>query len=391
MSSGDGKRQQALDRALQQIEKTYGKGAIMQLDANLSAAKDGISTGALSLDLALGGAGLPRGRIVEIFGPESSGKTTLALHVIAAAQRADGVAAFVDAEHALDPAWMKRCGVNPETLLVSQPDCGEQALEITDMLVRSNAVDVIVVDSVAALTPKSELEGEMGQASVGVQARLMSQGMRKLTAGIAKSRSIVIFINQIREKIGVMFGSPETTPGGRALKFYSSIRVDVRRIASIKEGDKVTGSQVKARVVKNKVAPPFRETLFDIMFDSGISREGDLIELGIKHTLIERQGAWLRYGDVQLGQGKENAKVFLKDNPQLFEEIRIKILEVNGLLGGAKPEAEKDAKEAKEAKEAQATSKAESAGKVEAPVSKSVPAVKGRPGAVGRKTAVGAR
>ncbi len=385
MSTGDGKRQQALDRALQQIEKTYGKGAIMQLDANLSAAKDGISTGALSLDLALGGAGLPRGRIVEIFGPESSGKTTLALHVIAAAQRADGVAAFVDAEHALDPAWMKRCGVNPETLLVSQPDCGEQALEITDMLVRSNAVDVIVVDSVAALTPKSELEGEMGQSSVGVQARLMSQGMRKLTAAIAKSRSIVIFINQIREKIGVMFGSPETTPGGRALKFYSSIRVDVRRIASIKEGDKVTGSQVKARVVKNKVAPPFRETLFDIMFDSGISREGDLIELGIKHTLIERQGAWLRYGDVQLGQGKENAKVFLKDNPQLFEEIRIKILEVNGLLGGAKPDADKDAKEA------QAKSKEEPAGKVEAPVSKSVPAVKGRPGAVGRKTAVGAR
>jgi len=385
MSSGDGKRQQALDRALQQIEKTYGKGAIMQLDANLSAAKDGISTGALSLDLALGGAGLPRGRIVEIFGPESSGKTTLALHVIAAAQRADGVAAFVDAEHALDPAWMKRCGVNPETLLVSQPDCGEQALEITDMLVRSNAVDVIVVDSVAALTPKSELEGEMGQASVGVQARLMSQGMRKLTAAIAKSRTIVIFINQIREKIGVMFGSPETTPGGRALKFYSSIRIDVRRIASIKEGEKVTGSQVKARVVKNKVAPPFRETLFDIMFDSGISREGDLIELGIKHTLIERQGAWLRYGDVQLGQGKENAKVFLKDNPQLFEEIRIKILEVNGLLGGAKPDAETVAKQAS------ATSKEEPAGKAEAPVSKSAPAVKGRPGAIGRKTAVGAR
>lgn len=385
MSTGDGKRQQALDRALQQIEKTYGKGAIMQLDANLSAARDGISTGALSLDLALGGAGLPRGRIVEIFGPESSGKTTLALHVIAAAQRADGVAAFVDAEHALDPAWMKRCGVNPETLLVSQPDCGEQALEITDMLVRSNAVDVIVVDSVAALTPKSELEGEMGQASVGVQARLMSQGMRKLTAGIAKSRTIVIFINQIREKIGVMFGSPETTPGGRALKFYSSIRIDVRRIASIKEGDKVTGSQVKARVVKNKVAPPFRETLFDIMFDSGISREGDLIELGIKHTLIERQGAWLRYGDVQLGQGKENAKVFLKDNPQLFEEIRLKILEVNGLLGGAKSDADKDAKEA------HATGKEEPAGKAEAPVSKSAPAVKGRPGAVGRKTAVGAR
>lgn len=383
MSSGDGKRQQALDRALQQIEKTYGKGAIMQMDANVSAAKDGISTGALSLDLALGGFGVPRGRVVEIFGPESSGKTTLALHIVAASQRADGVAAFVDAEHALDPAWMKRCGVNPETLLVSQPDCGEQALEITDMLVRSNAVDVIVVDSVAALTPKSELEGEMGQASVGVQARLMSQGLRKLTAAIAKSKTIVIFINQIREKIGVMFGSPETTPGGRALKFYSSIRIDVRRIASIKEGEKVIGSQVKARVVKNKVAPPFRETQFDIMFDSGISREGDLIELGTKHTLIERQGAWLRYGEIQLGQGKENAKVFLKDNPQLCDEIRLKVLEVNGLLGSSKgASAQKDDKE---------PLKDEPKGKTEAPVSKSAPVVKGRPGAAGRKVAAGAR
>ncbi|RIK68086.1 MAG: recombinase RecA [Planctomycetota bacterium] len=380
----DSKRQQALDRALQQIEKAYGKGSIMQLDANAAPSMDGISTGALSLDIALGGFGVPRGRIVEIFGPESSGKTTLALHIVASAQRGDGVAAFVDAEHALDPAWMKRCGVNPETLLVSQPDCGEQALEITDMLVRSNAVDVIVVDSVAALTPKSELEGEMGQASVGVQARLMSQGMRKLTAGIAKSKTIVIFINQIREKIGVMFGNPETTPGGRALKFYSSIRIDIRRIASIKEGERVTGSQVKARVVKNKVAPPFRETLFDIMFDSGISREGDLIELATKHTLIERQGAWLRYGDVQLGQGKENAKVFLKDNPDLYEEIRRKILEVNGLLlvPGAKTEAAKDAR---------VVGKDEAKVKVDAPGGKTSTPAKGKTALPGKKVAAAAR
>jgi recombination protein RecA len=323
----DSRRQQALDRAVQQIEKAYGKGSIIQLDGSFSAAKDGISTGALSLDLALGGVGIPRGRIVEIFGPESSGKTTLALHVIASAQRADGVAAFIDAEHALDPSWMKRCGVNPETLLVSQPDSGEQALEIADMLVRSNAVDVIVIDSVAALIPKSELEGEMGQAQVGAQARLMSQAMRKLTGAIAKSRGIVIFINQIREKIGVMFGNPETTPGGRALKFYSSLRIDVRRIASIKEGDRVIGSQVKARVVKNKVAPPFRETTFDIMFDSGISRTGDLIDLATKLNLIEKQGAWLRYGNVQLGQGRDNAKTFLEDNRDLFEEIRMKVLD----------------------------------------------------------------
>jgi recombination protein RecA len=363
-SSGDGPRQQALDRALQQIEKAYGKGAIMQMDGKAATAGDGISTGALSLDLALGGFGLPRGRIVEIFGPESSGKTTLALHVVASAQKNNGVAAFVDAEHALDPAWMKRCGVNPETLLVSQPDSGEQALEITDMLVRSNAVDVIVIDSVAALIPRSELEGEMGQASIGVQARLMSQAMRKLTGGIAKSRVIVVFINQIREKIGVMFGNPETTPGGRALKFYSSVRIDVRRIASIKEGDRVVGSQVRSRVVKNKVAPPFRETLFDIMFDSGISREGDLLDLGIKHTIIEKQGAWLRYGDVQLGQGRENAKCFLRDNPDLFEEIRLKILEINGL--GTKP---KDAPEAG----GQAAAAAKEADKPGAQTSKSAP------------------
>ena len=332
------KRTQALDRALQQIERAYGKGAIMQLDGNVSVSRDAIATGALSLDMALGGYGIPRGRIVEVFGPESSGKTTLALNVVAQAQRSGGVCAFIDVEHALDPAWMKRNGVNPETLLVSQPDGGEQALEIADMLVRSNAVDVVVVDSVAALIPKAELEGEMGQAHVGQQARLMSQAMRKLTAAISKSRCIVIFINQIREKIGVMFGNPETTPGGRALKFYSSIRIDVRRIASIKEGDKVTGNQVRARVVKNKVAPPFRESQFDIMFDSGISTSGDLLELGVKFNIIEKQGAWLRYGDMQLGQGRENAKRFIEDNRDLMNEIRLKILDAAGY--GDAPKAE---------------------------------------------------
>ena len=330
------KRTQALDRALQQIERAYGKGAIMQMDGEFSVTKDAVSTGALSLDMALGGYGIPRGRIVEIFGPESSGKTTLALNVVAQAQKAGGVCAFVDAEHALDPAWMKRNGVNTETLLVSQPDGGEQALEIADMLVRSNAVDVIVVDSVAALIPKAELEGEMGQAHVGQQARLMSQAMRKLTAAIAKSKCIVIFINQIREKIGVMFGNPETTPGGRALKFYSSIRIDVRRIASIKEADRVTGNQVRARVVKNKVAPPFRESQFDIMFDCGISKSGDLLELGVKYNIIEKQGAWLRYGDMQLGQGRENAKRFLEANDELVKELRQKILEAGGYAESTK-------------------------------------------------------
>ncbi len=329
-ATNDTKRHQALDRALQQIERAYGKGAIMHLDGNFAAHKDAISTGTLSLDMALGGYGIPRGRIVEVFGPESGGKTTLALNIIAAAQKAGGVAAFIDVEHSLDPAWMKRCGVNPESLLVSQPDGGEQALEIVDMLVRSNAVDVIVVDSVAALIPKAELEGDMGQMQVGAQARLMSKAMRKLTAVIAKSRCVVVFINQIRMKIGVMFGSPETTPGGRALKFYSSVRLDVRRIASIKEGEQVTGSQVRVRVVKNKVAPPFREAQFDIMFDSGISRTGDLLDLGVKCNIVEKQGSWLRYGDLQLGQGRENAKRFLADNPDLFDEIRQKIMDHSG-------------------------------------------------------------
>ena len=331
----DGKRQQALDRALQQIEKAYGKGSIMQMDGNYSVTQDCISTGALSLDLALGGGGMPRGRIIEVFGPESGGKTTLCLSVVAQAQRGGGVCAFIDAEHSLDPSWMKKCGVNTETLLVSQPDGGEQALEIVDMLVRSNSVDVIVIDSVAALIPRAELEGEMGQAVVGAQARLMSQAMRKLTAAIAKSRTVVIFINQIREKIGVMFGNPETTPGGRALKFYSSLRIDIRRVTSIKEGDRVVGNQVKARVVKNKIAPPFRDGRFDIMFDGGISRTGDLIDLALQHSVVEKQGAWFRCGDVQLGQGRENSKAFLADNPDLFEEIRKKVLEAYRIAQGS--------------------------------------------------------
>jgi recombination protein RecA len=336
----DKKRAQALDRALSQIEKAYGKGTIVHLDQMTAATVDGISTGCVSLDIALGGSGMPRGRIVELFGPESSGKTTLALHVIAAAQRGGGVAAFVDAEHALDPSWAKRCGVQLEPLLVSQPDSGEQALEITEMLVRSNAVDVIAVDSVAALIPKAEIEGEMGDVHVGAQARLMSQALRKLAAAIARSRAVVIFINQLRMKIGVMFGNPETTPGGRALKFYSSVRIDVRRIATIKEGDRAIGNHVRARVVKNKVAPPFRESEFDIMFDSGISREGDLLDLAAQTGVVEKMGAWYSYGQVRLGQGRENSKQFLKDNADLAAEILQRILERKGVLPGAAESAE---------------------------------------------------
>ncbi len=317
-----GRRKQALDRALQQIEKSYGKGAIMQLDTSTCMVREGLTTGSLSLDLALGGFGIPHGRIVEFFGPESGGKTTLALHVAAAAQRAGGVAAFIDAEHALDPTWARKCGVKLEELLVSQPDTGEQALEIVEMLVRSNAVDCIVVDSVAALVPKAELEGEMGQAFVGLQARLMSQSLRKLTGIISKSRTIVIFINQIREKIGVMFGNPETTPGGRALKFYSSIRVDIRRVTTIKEGELAVGNHVRAKVVKNKVAAPFKAAEFDIMFSGGISTEGDILDLAIADNVIEKTGAWFNYGQVRLGQGRENTKQFLRDNSDLLEEIR---------------------------------------------------------------------
>ncbi|MCH7525827.1 MAG: recombinase RecA [Planctomycetes bacterium] len=318
-------RRAALDRALQQIEKAFGKGAIMQLD-QLDAPGEGVSTGSLSLDLALGGNGLPRGRIVELFGPESSGKTTLAIHTIASAQEKGGICAFIDVEHALDAAWAKRCGVNLENLLISQPESGEEALEITELLVRSGSLDVLVIDSVAALIPRAEIEGEMGDTHVALQARLMSQAMRKLTAAVSKSGTVVIFVNQIRMRIGVMFGNPETTPGGRALKFYSSVRIDVRRISTIKEGETAIGTRIKAKVVKNKVAAPFRHGEFDIMFDSGISREGDLIDLGLAARVVDKSGAWFSFGDVRLGQGRENSKQFLRDNPDLFNEVREKIL-----------------------------------------------------------------
>ncbi|MGB0716196.1 MAG: recombinase RecA [Phycisphaerae bacterium] len=319
------KRGAALDRALQQIEKAYGKGAIMQLD-KMEADIDGVGTGTLSLDLALGGKGLPRGRIIEMFGPESSGKTTLALHVAAQAQKDGGVAAIVDAEHALNPGWAKKCGIDLEKLLVSQPESGEEALSITEMLVRSSSVDVIIVDSVAALIPRAEIEGDIGDTQVATQARLMSQALRKLTAAIGKTNTIVIFINQIRMKIGVMFGNPETTPGGRALKFYSSVRLDIRRISSIKEGDTVMGNRVRAKVVKNKVAAPFRESEFDIMFESGISAEGDLLDLAIVENFVQKSGAWFSYDAVRLGQGRENAKQFLIDNPDIMNELREKVM-----------------------------------------------------------------
>ncbi len=337
-------RQQALDRALSQIEKTYGKGSIMRLDGD-PVAVPGIPTGALSLDIALGGRGLPRGRVVEVYGPESSGKTTLALTVAANAQKLGGVAAFIDAEHALDPSWAKRLGVNLDSMLVSQPDTGEQALEICEMLVRSNAVDIVVVDSVAALIPRAEIEGEMGDSHVGLQARLMSQALRKLTGSISKSKTIVIFINQLREKIGVMFGSPETTPGGRALKFYSSVRVDIRRTGAIKDGDQNIGNRVRARIVKNKTAPPFREAEFDIMFNEGVSATGDLVDLAVADEVVQKSGAWFSYGDTRLGQGRENAKNFLKENQDLFDEIRVKVLEKRGLAQAAAPEDEAEADE----------------------------------------------
>ena len=335
-------RQQALERAVSQIERAFGKGAIMRLDDNPNLVTPGMGTGAISLDLALGGRGLPLGRVVEIFGPESSGKTTLALEVIANTQKNGGVAAFIDAEHALDPSWARRIGVNLDDLLVSQPDTGEQALEICEMLVRSNSVEVVVIDSVAALIPRAEIEGEMGDSHVGLQARLMSQAMRKLTAAISRSKTVVIFINQIREKIGVMFGNPETTPGGRALKFYSSVRIDIRRTGTIKDGDKATGNRVRAKVVKNKVAPPFRLAEFDIMFDEGISATGDLLDLAVEDEVVAKSGAWFNYGEMRLGQGRENAKRFLKENEDLFEEIKARVLEARGVAVKAPaPSAEK--------------------------------------------------
>jgi recombination protein RecA len=332
----DPARESALSRAVQQIEKQFGKGAVMKLDGDAKATVDGIPTGSLSLDIALGGVGVPRGRVLEIFGPESSGKTTLTLHIIASCQKMGGVAAFIDAEHAIDPSWAKRLGVKLDELMVSQPDTGEQALEICELLVRSNAVDVIVIDSVAALIPRAEIEGEMGDSHMGLQARLMSQALRKLTGAISKSRCTVIFINQIREKIGVMFGNPETTPGGRALKFYASVRIDVRRTQTIKEGEVAIGCRTRARVVKNKIAPPFRDAEFDIMFDRGISYEGDLIDLAAVANVVEKSGAWYTYKGVRMGQGRENAKQFLMENKDLADEIRQAVLQSKGLLESKK-------------------------------------------------------
>jgi len=324
-------KKEALERTVDQIEKHYGKGAIMKLGEDQRAMVDGIPTGSISLDLALGGCGMPRGRVIEVFGPEASGKTTLTLHVVASVQKAGGVAAFIDAEHALDPTYTKKLGVDLDSLLVSQPDSGEQALDICEMLVRSNAVDAIVIDSVAALVPRAEIEGEMGDAHVGLQARLMSQALRKLTAIVAKTRTSVLFINQIREKIGVMFGNPETTPGGRALKFYASVRVDVRRIGTVKEGDVITGSRVRAKVVKNKVAPPFRSAEFDIMYNEGISFEGDVIDTATNLKILEKSGTWFSYGGIRLGQGREKARQFLKENPEITKELADKIRQAHAL------------------------------------------------------------
>ena len=316
-----GKKDQALDRAVSQIERQFGKGTIMRLGTDEKLDVPVISTGSLSLDIALGVGGMPRGRVVEVFGPEASGKTTLTLHIVANAQKTGGTAAFIDVEHALDPDYAKRLGVDLDSLLVNQPDTGEQALEIAELLTRSNAIDVIVVDSVAALVPRAELEGQMGDSHVALQARLMSQALRKLTSIISKSRTCLIFINQIREKIGVMFGNPETTPGGRALKFYSSVRVDIRRIGSIKDGERIIGNRVRAKIAKNKVAAPFRKAEFDIMFNQGISRSGDVIDLGVEEQVIEKSGTWFSYGEMRLGQGRENSKKFIDSKPELLQEI----------------------------------------------------------------------
>ncbi|HEY0781491.1 MAG TPA: recombinase RecA, partial [Thermoanaerobaculia bacterium] len=324
-------RVKAVDTALSQIERQFGKGAIMRLGQREVLALASISTGSIAVDHAIGIGGLPCGRVVEVYGPESSGKTTLALSVVAQSQKKGGTAAFIDAEHALDAEYAKKLGVDIDNLLVSQPDNGEQALEIAEMLVRSSAVDVVVVDSVAALVPQAELEGEMGDSHVGLQARLMSQALRKLTAIVAKSNTCLIFINQIREKIGVMFGNPETTTGGRALKFYASVRIDIRRIASLKDGEEVTGARAKVKVVKNKVAAPFRQAEFDIDYGEGISKAGELVDLGVEHKLVIKSGAWYAYGDLRLGQGRENAKQFLRDNADLAEEIEIKLREKMGV------------------------------------------------------------
>ena len=327
MANIDENKLKAIENAMSQIEKQFGKGSIMKLGEHSTLNVDSISTGCLDLDIALGIGGVPRGRIIEIYGPESSGKTTVALHIAAEAQKLGGAVAFRDAEHSLDPSYARNVGVDTETLIVSQPDTGEQGLEIAEALVRSGAIDVLVVDSVAALVPRAEIEGEMGDSHVGLQARLMSQALRKLTGTINKSKCVVVFINQLREKVGVMFGNPETTTGGRALKFYSSIRLDVRRIDSIKQGDEIVGNRTRVKVMKNKVAPPFKQAEFDIMYNEGISRTGNIVDVGVKDNIVQKSGAWFSYGDIRLGQGRENAKVYLRDNPEVALEIENKIRE----------------------------------------------------------------
>lgn len=336
--SAEGEKIKAVDVAMTQIERQFGKGAIMRLGDRAKVNVDVIPSGSVSLDAALGIGGIPRGRVVEIFGPESSGKTTLALHIVAEAQKSEGLAAFVDAEHALDPTYAKKLGVDTVNLLVSQPDSGEQALEIVETLVRSGALDVIIIDSVAALVPRAEIEGEMGDSHMGLQARLMSQALRKLTGSVSKSNTCVIFINQIREKIGVMFGNPETTTGGRALKFYTSIRLDIRRIATIKEGQDVVGNRTKVKVVKNKMAPPFREAEFDIMYSQGISQIGDVLDQAVNFNLIQKSGTWFSYGETRLGQGRENVKRYLKEDEKLMTELEIKVREKLGLIRSDKAE-----------------------------------------------------
>jgi len=338
----------ALDAALSQIERAFGKGSIMKMGQGQAVEIQSVSTGSLGLDIALGIGGLPRGRIVEIYGPESSGKTTLALHTVAEAQKEGGICAFIDAEHALDPIYARKLGVNIDDLLISQPDAGEQALEIADTLVRSGAIDVLVIDSVAALTPKAELEGEMGDSLPGMQARLMSQALRKLTASISKSKCMVIFINQIRMKIGVMFGSPETTTGGNALKFYASVRLDIRRIGAIKDKDEVVGNQTRVKVVKNKLAPPFRQVEFDIIYGEGVSKMGELIDLGVKGNIVEKSGAWFSYNSQRLGQGRENSKQFLRENPEIADEIELAIRQNAGLIAEAIIDPEGSSEEAED-------------------------------------------
>lgn len=337
MADTTNERKKALELAMSQIDRQYGKGSIMYLGQDRNVDVASIPTGSISLDAALGIGGVPRGRVIEIYGPEASGKTTLALHIVAESQKLGGLAAFVDAEHALDAIYSKALGVDTDNLLISQPDTGEQALEITETLVRSGAIDVVVVDSVAALVPRAEIEGEMGDAQMGLQARLMSQAMRKLTGAISKSKCCVIFINQIREKIGVMFGSPETTTGGRALKFYSSVRLDIRRIASIKEGENIVGNRTKVKVVKNKVAPPFREVEFDIIYGKGISKSGDLLDLAVKQKIVDKAGTWFSYGDERLGQGRENVKRFLEQNAEMLTEIERKVRTELGLIKETPP------------------------------------------------------